>query len=106
MVPDPPSAAPGEWHDAFRAQFEKTRMCHFYLQNKCRFGESCRFAHTPNEIKPPPVLDKTSVCVAWSQGNCPLSSDECKFAHGRSELRRTLQFERRSLIQFDNPMDL
>ncbi|CAE7593984.1 unnamed protein product [Symbiodinium pilosum] len=28
----------------------KTRMCDFYMQGKCTWGENCKFAHYPNEL--------------------------------------------------------
>jgi hypothetical protein len=70
-----------------RAQFWKTELCRFYP--KCRKGDLCPFAHTDIEVKERPNLTKTSLCVAWTKGCCPLSASECKFAHGTSQLRKT-----------------
>jgi hypothetical protein len=78
-----------QWSKVFRKQFEKTEMCRYYPQNKCKYGSKCAFAHHPDEIRRPPVLDKTAICRAWSEGTCTLTARECRFAHGRGELRFT-----------------
>mmetsp|Transcript_71670 Transcript_71670/g.113301 ORF Transcript_71670/g.113301 Transcript_71670/m.113301 type:complete len:172 (+) Transcript_71670:3-518(+) len=76
-------------------QFEKTRMCRFYLQGACRYeerGAQCPFAHADNEVKVRPDLNKTSLCSDWAKGKCCKSAAQCNFAHGVKELRKTDAF--------------
>lgn len=39
-----------------------------------------------------PDLCKTSLCQRWAKGTCPLEAGECRFAHGRLDLRATPNF--------------
>merc|ERR1719265_59967 len=39
-----------------------------------------------------PDLCKTSLCQRWAKGACPLEASECRFAHGRLDLRATPNF--------------
>jgi len=39
-----------------------------------------------------PDLCKTSLCQRWAKGACPLEAGECRFAHGRLDLRATPNF--------------
>jgi len=77
--------------EMFRKQFLKTRPCLFYLDKKCKRGDKCTFAH--GEVEDAPNLDKTSICRQWKKGLCTLSSTQCRFAHGRRDLRRTALFQ-------------
>lgn len=79
----------------FQAQFRKTELCQSFLSGYCHRGRGCGFAHGEKELNALPDLRKTSICKAWSKGTCRLSSEECRFAHGRSELQRTSFFERK-----------
>lgn len=79
-----------ETRDIFRTQFQRTQPCRFFQQGRCRRGDNCSFAH--GKVEAPPDLTKTSLCKRWMKGNCPLSSEECEFAHGHKELRHTPLF--------------
>jgi len=65
----------------------KTKLCYFYQQDRCHRGEACGFAHGGVELESAPDLSKTSICLAWKAGTCPLSSTACRFAHGKHDLR-------------------
>jgi hypothetical protein len=39
------------------------------------------------ELQDRPDLTKTTLCTEWRKGRCPLTSAECKFAHGPWDLR-------------------
>jgi hypothetical protein len=79
--------------DAVRRQFQKTRLCTFYSEGACRYGEQgCPFAHGMTEVKGRPDLNKTSLCRNWANGKCSKSAVECSFAHGVKELRQTEAF--------------
>jgi hypothetical protein len=71
-------------------RFWKTELCRFYP--KCIKGEACPFAHAQVEMQTRPDLTKTTFCRAWQRKECPLPSDQCKFAHGPEDLRATKGF--------------
>lgn len=71
----------------FRTQFLKTRPCRFFQAGCCRRGSGCSFAH--GKVSIAPDLTKTSLCLKWREGTCLLSSEDCPFAHGKEELRRS-----------------
>jgi len=80
------------WRGKFRTQFEKTRLCRYFPEGLCGFGDRCMFAHAVEEISHAPDLRKTSLCRAWKAGTCNLHPDKCPFAHGKRELRVTPAF--------------
>lgn len=67
-------------------------MCRFYAEGICRYGDECPFAHSAKDIASSPDLTKTSLCVKWQSGECPLPAESCPFAHGEGELRLTPAF--------------
>lgn len=69
------------------SRFKKTQLCVFYRDGCCSFGSACSFAHDESEIEIAPNLAKTALCKDWKEGRCPLSSQKCRFAHGKHELR-------------------
>jgi len=80
----------------FHDQFRKTVVCRFFLNNACKRGTSCNFAHTASELREMPDLWKTALCKQWKQGLCPFSTEHCSFAHGKQELRMSPAFEQHS----------
>jgi len=64
---------------------QKTKLCEFHLDGKCKYGSECAFAHQESELKTLPDLRKTRLCRAFSKGKCVDAN--CKFAHGQEELR-------------------
>jgi hypothetical protein len=75
-------------HEMSHPQLRKTKICSFFQQGRCRYGGSCAFAHDMRELEAAPDLIKTSLCKHWVQGICPFSNADCRFAHGKCELRR------------------
>jgi len=69
-------------------QLKKTKICSFFQQGRCRYGQSCTFAHDMGELEATPDLMKTQLCKHWVLGICPLASADCRFAHGKKDLRR------------------
>lgn len=84
-------AVPEEANGRFRQQFWKTEMCRFW-RSGCRNAKMCPFAHGEQELCGRPDLCKTSLCQRWAKGACPLDANECRFAHGRLDLRATPNF--------------
>ncbi|PHJ25269.1 zinc finger (ccch type) motif-containing protein [Cystoisospora suis] len=75
-----------------RSVFHKTRMCPRQRNRSCPLGDSCTFAHSEEELRPPPVLDRTRLCpsVLTSGAPCPRANGEqCRFAHSKAEIRHT-----------------
>lgn len=75
-----------------RRAFHKTQLCRHLASGYCRNGLNCPFAHSEEELRPPPHLSKTMMCPAIKAGEiCPriLEGGSCTFAHSRQELRRT-----------------
>eukprot|EP00418_Pyrodinium_bahamense_P021995 CAMPEP_0179132166 /NCGR_PEP_ID=MMETSP0796-20121207/62807_1 /TAXON_ID=73915 /ORGANISM="Pyrodinium bahamense, Strain pbaha01" /LENGTH=290 /DNA_ID=CAMNT_0020831103 /DNA_START=125 /DNA_END=998 /DNA_ORIENTATION=+ len=68
-------------------QMQKTKLCDFHKEGRCKYGSACAFAHSAEELKEMPDLRKTRICRAFSRGDC--SDANCKFAHGAQELRTT-----------------
>lgn len=64
---------------------EKTRMCVYYLQGRCKYDD-CSFAHSSHELKQAPTnLRKTKLCDLFMMGHCYDAS--CNFAHSTDELK-------------------
>lgn len=72
-------------HDADTA-LSKTRMCVYYLQGRCKYGDACTYAHFYDELKKAPAnLRKTKLCDLFLVGHC--TDADCNFAHSSDELR-------------------
>jgi len=90
----------------------KTAMCKAWAQGQCNLPRGqCAFAHGKDELRNSrdefrksqinlmindgygeaelrnlPDLTKTILCRSWKRKECPLTSEECPFAHGREEI--------------------
>jgi len=80
------------WRGQYRTQFQKTRMCRYYPEGLCHFGDRCSFSHSVDELCIAPDLHKTSLCKLWQHDACKLPADQCQFAHGKDDLRVTPAF--------------
>lgn len=80
----------------FRNQFLKTSLCKFHKTNKCQRGNACMYAHSPDELRSPPDLQKTSLCGKGKDCNTP----NCSFAHSVNELRSTNVFYKTAICRF------
>lgn len=63
-------------------KLQHTRMCSFFLANKCKYNDQWTFAHSTDDLLEKPNLVKTKNCYKWQRGRCGLSAAECRFAHG------------------------
>jgi len=62
----------------------KTKLCaHFWSRNGCWAGQSCRFAHSNEDLLPPPDMPKLRFCERFLKGQC---KGKCKYAHNFEEL--------------------
>ncbi|KAL8437628.1 hypothetical protein ACSSS7_000785 [Eimeria intestinalis] len=73
--------------------FHKTRVCPRLVMGTCHLGSKCSFAHSIEELRPAPNLDKTKLCpsVLHPGTPCPgrLRGEGCRFAHSKAEIRHT-----------------
>jgi hypothetical protein len=81
-----------------RGQFLKTKMCGYFKKNMCRFGASCPFAHSKEEMQEAPNLAKTRLCCNFLRGRC--KDTACKYAHGYRELRSTDRFYKTEMCRW------
>lgn len=69
-----------------RPPLEKTRLCQYHLLQRCRYGASCSFAHSPLELRVAPAsVRKTKLCPLFASGLC--FDSFCNYAHGLEEMR-------------------
>jgi len=67
--------------------FNKTRLCTFFLQKRCRRGVHCTFAHSEEELRAQPDFYKTQLCIDFFRsGACPFGPS-CRYAHNPDEVR-------------------
>lgn len=73
--------------------FHKTRVCPRMSMGVCHLGTKCSFAHTLEELRPAPNLDRTKLCPSVLQPGtiCPaqIRGEPCRFAHSKAEIRHT-----------------
>lgn len=81
--------------EKFAKQFSKTSFCFKQLEGKCRRGTNCQFAHSVDELRARPVLDKTKMCT---KSGC--TDTDCRYAHSRAELKATIDFAKTKVCHF------
>jgi len=74
--------------NAVTARLMKTKMCYFFERGKCS-SQNCRYAHSAEELRNQPNLQKTKLCKVWALHGCCANTENCVFAHGEEELRVT-----------------
>merc|ERR1719382_2176110 len=79
-------------------QLTKTKMCAFFERGKCASG-NCKYAHSTDELRSPPNLQKTKLCRAFLQGACT-SGENCPYAHGEDDLRVTAGIYKTQMCNF------
>merc|ERR1719387_1067596 len=53
-----------------KEQFQKTKMCAFFMKGKCLRGEGCVYAHSSAEVQQSPDLRKTRLCQNFLNQKC------------------------------------
>lgn len=104
--PPPPPEVPGNClrmrsiPASLQKRISKTKICIHNLSGRCSRAANCSFAHSMEELREPPDLYKTRLCVNFmSTGGCQKMSN-CRFAHGEEELRWTPEFYKTSLCPY------
>eukprot|EP00439_Symbiodinium_sp_Y106_P078729 s263_g17.t1 len=62
--------------NAVTARLLKTKMCYFFERGKCA-SKTCRYAHSVNELRKQPNLQKTKLCKAFADGLCTRGHCSC-----------------------------
>ena len=64
----------------------KTKVCSLFLNGRCHYGaERCFFAHSVDELREQPKLEKTSLCPSYRRGSCTRDGS-CTYAHTIEEM--------------------
>lgn len=72
-----------------RGLFYKIKLCPWYREKRCNYGEKCCFAHSQDELRPAPNLVRMRMCPSLvKRGTCP-NRTECNYAHDIQELQKT-----------------
>eukprot|EP01066_Platyproteum_vivax_P007119 Platyproteum_vivax@DN2710_c0_g1_i1.p1 len=69
------------------AIFYKTKFCPAFQKGCCHNAENCQYAHSEDELRPPPDLSKTRLCDSVLKGSVCIEGSQCPFAHSLSERR-------------------
>lgn len=99
-TPPPRDSAPPSSRSmslSLRKRIVKTKICAHNLRGRCCRGARCSFAHSIDELREPPDLYKTRLCVNYKTNGVCIKGAECRFAHGEAQLRWTPEFYRTSL---------
>jgi hypothetical protein len=64
----------------------KTRLCRFFVENRCKRGKACTFAHGLADVQLKPDLFRTRLCNSVKEGRS-CQNPHCTFAHSVEELR-------------------
>jgi len=81
---------------ATTAALFRTRMCKFFLEDKCTKGDQCNFAHEETTLRELPNLIKTMMC----QDEFCSKGQDCRFAHSAEELRTIDEGESKAVASF------
>lgn len=76
-------------HSCFELQgapdLRKTRLCKAFAHGNCK-DANCPFAHGEEQLRSTDLFYKKSLCMWYDKGRCR-NGDQCRFAHGVSELQ-------------------
>eukprot|EP00397_Hematodinium_sp_SG-2012_P025795 GEMP01026979.1.p1 GENE.GEMP01026979.1~~GEMP01026979.1.p1 ORF type:complete len:596 (+),score=108.94 GEMP01026979.1:62-1789(+) len=85
--------------EARQQQFNKTKLCKFFIMGICAKKDNCQFAHDRREMRPLPNLGRTKLCKTLiEKGSC--RNQNCTYAHSKDELRATSAFLKTKLCKF------
>jgi len=82
-----PAARAARGADRFGHSLDKTRLCQFFGEGRCQRGRACSFAHSAAELRAPPDLYRSQLCMEFEETGACRYGAACRFAHGAEELR-------------------
>jgi len=80
---------------------QKTRLCEAFTEGSCNDTE-CRFAHSEEELRSMGNFYKKTLCIWFEKGKCR-NGQQCRFAHGLSELQKHVSETQAAATQFCTP---
>eukprot|EP00929_Paragymnodinium_shiwhaense_P101344 TRINITY_DN64369_c0_g1_i3.p1 TRINITY_DN64369_c0_g1~~TRINITY_DN64369_c0_g1_i3.p1 ORF type:complete len:173 (+),score=18.45 TRINITY_DN64369_c0_g1_i3:88-606(+) len=79
---------------AVQVLLKKTKLCRSFQDGvDCPRGKKCSFAHSEDELRGPPDLSYTRLCLDFQNGHCR-HGGWCSFAHSGAALRQRPQVQR------------
>ena len=82
-------------HQIDASQLAKTRLCAFFQEGRCKYGDECTYSHSSYEMrKAPEELRRTKMCDLYLVGRC--MDEDCNWAHSEDELRSKKEARRKA----------
>ncbi|GAW81670.1 hypothetical protein, conserved [Plasmodium gonderi] len=69
-----------------RQHFWKTKLCPLHMENRCKEGNNCDYAHSIEDLRSIPDLKRTKLCYKLLKGE-KCFNKKCNYAHNQEELK-------------------
>ncbi|CAA9988958.1 zinc finger protein, putative [Plasmodium knowlesi strain H] len=69
-----------------RQHFWKTKLCPLHMENRCKEGSNCDYAHSIEDLRSIPDLKRTKLCYKLLKGE-KCFNKKCNYAHNQEELK-------------------
>ncbi|EUD68674.1 hypothetical protein C922_01074 [Plasmodium inui San Antonio 1] len=69
-----------------RQHFWKTKLCPLHMENRCKEGSNCDYAHSIEDLRSIPDLKRTKLCYKLLKGE-ECFNKKCNYAHNQEELK-------------------
>ncbi|KAI4837139.1 zinc finger protein [Plasmodium brasilianum] len=69
-----------------RQHFWKTKLCPLHMENRCKEGDNCDYAHSIEDLRSIPDLKRTKLCYKLLKGE-KCFNKKCNYAHNQDELK-------------------
>ncbi|CRG93942.1 zinc finger protein, putative [Plasmodium gallinaceum] len=69
-----------------RQHFWKTKLCPLHMENRCKEGNNCDYAHSIEDLRSIPDLKRTKLCYKLLKGE-KCFNKKCNYAHNQDELK-------------------
>lgn len=99
-APKYPTTEKSMWPSLQRG-ISKTKICIHHLRGRCSRADHCSFAHSITELRKPPNLLKTRLCINFMANGLCSKGVNCRFAHGHNELRTPTELEAANIEEND-----
>lgn len=64
--------------ESLQKRISKTKLCIHNLRGRCLREDTCAFAHSLDELRDRPNLEKTRLCLAWKTSQSCFKGDSCR----------------------------